>query len=42
MPENRTTNFISNLSYLKRYTYLYGLTGTLGLKPSQNFIKNTY
>ena len=34
--------FISNVTYIKRYTMLAGLTGTLGSKPEREFLQSTY
>ncbi len=52
-PENLTTSFISNIGYFNRYinknqqgevlsNKIYGLTGTLGSKDSQELLKDTY
>lgn len=42
-PETFTTNFLSNHAYFERYkTRLFGLTGTLGSKASQDVLRETY
>ena len=41
--EGLTTSFISNLGYFKRYgEKIYGMTGTLGSKNSQNLLTKAY
>ena len=41
--ENLITSSISNLEYFKRYeNNIYGLTGTIGPKESQNFLNTEY
>ena len=41
--ETFTTNFLSNMGYLKRYgTNLFGLTGTLGSDACKEALKNGY
>ncbi|CAF1368755.1 unnamed protein product [Didymodactylos carnosus] len=41
--ESLTTNFISNVTYFKRYGLnIYGLTGTLGSIKAQELLNNTY
>lgn len=43
IPENLTTNFISNVSFFQRYgSNIYGLTGTLGSSNSINLLNKTY
>ena len=38
-----STNFISNVGYFKRYSHrIYGLTGTLGSKETQELLKHAY
>lgn len=37
--EQMSTNFIANPTFFKRYKNIYGLTGTLGCKESQTFLK---
>ncbi|CAF4464266.1 unnamed protein product [Rotaria sp. Silwood2] len=41
-PERMCDSFYSNVTLFKKYKYLYGLTGTLGGKSSQKFIKKVY
>ncbi|CAF1048452.1 unnamed protein product [Rotaria sp. Silwood1] len=41
-PEHMCDSFYSNVTLFKKYEYLYGLTGTLGGKDAQNFIKTLY
>ena len=42
-PETITSSFLSNLSYFNRYkTNIYGMTGTLGEKDSQDLLKQAY
>ncbi|CAF3721548.1 unnamed protein product [Rotaria sp. Silwood1] len=41
-PEPMCDSFYSNVTLFKKYEYLYGLTGTLGGKDGQNFIKSVY
>lgn len=42
-PESLTTNYISNIAYFQRYgTNLFGLTGTLGSKESQELLERTF
>ncbi|CAF4121327.1 unnamed protein product [Rotaria magnacalcarata] len=41
--ESLTTNFISNVTYFKRYgSNIYGLTGTLGSENAQKLLRNIY
>lgn len=41
--ENLVTSFISNVGYFKRYGQnIFGLTGTIGTKQSQAFLKSEY
>jgi preprotein translocase subunit SecA len=41
--ESLTTNFISNVTYFKRYgSNIYGLTGTLGSDRARKLLNNTY
>ncbi|KAL4465263.1 hypothetical protein ABPG74_001977, partial [Tetrahymena malaccensis] len=40
--ESLTTNFLSNVSYFKEYSYIYGLTGTLGSDKSKEVLKSVY
>ncbi|CAM4888627.1 unnamed protein product [Rotaria socialis] len=42
-PESLSTNFISNVTYFKRYNkHIYGLTGTLGSISARQLLNNTY
>ncbi|EFA86030.1 hypothetical protein PPL_01263 [Heterostelium album PN500] len=42
-PENLTSNFISNISYIKLYkNNLFGLCGTLGAPEERTLLQNTY
>uniref|UniRef100_A0A914PSA0 Protein translocase subunit SecA n=1 Tax=Panagrolaimus davidi TaxID=227884 RepID=A0A914PSA0_9BILA len=42
-PENLTTNYISNVTYLQRYsTNLIGLTGTIGGDSDRKLLRNAY
>ncbi len=42
-PESLTPSFISNVAFFKRYgKNIYGLTGTLGSKGSQNLLSREY
>lgn len=36
------TNFLSNMSYFRRYRQLYGLTGTLGSTEAQHMLADIY
>ena len=41
--EALSPSFISNVEFFKRYgSNLYGMTGTLGSKKSQEFLEKTY
>ena len=41
--ENENTNFLSNISFFKRYNgNIYGVTGTFGGKNFQNILKEVY
>ena len=41
--ESLTTNFLSNVTYFKRYgSNIYGLTGTLGSENAQKLLSNIY
>lgn len=43
VPETITTNYISNISYFRRYkSNIYGMTGTLGSNTSRDFIHKVY
>ena len=43
IPENFTTNFISNVTYFKRYSpHIFGLTGTLGSNKARHLLNETY
>jgi hypothetical protein len=37
-----TSNFISNLGHFDKYTFIYGLTGTIGSIESKKFLHETY
>ena len=42
-PESFSTNFISNVTYFKRYGHnIYGLTGTLGCNEEKGLLEKTY
>lgn len=42
-PENLTTNFLSNISFFKRYNQnLFGISGTLGTPSNQESLFKTY
>jgi preprotein translocase subunit SecA len=41
-PERMCDSFYSNVTLFKKYQYLYGLSGTLGGKDAQEFIKKVY
>ncbi|CAF0923021.1 unnamed protein product [Adineta steineri] len=42
-PENLTTNFISNVTYFKRYSpRIFGLTGTLGSANARQLLNDIY
>ncbi|CAM2721942.1 unnamed protein product [Rotaria socialis] len=42
-PESFTTNFISNVTYFKRYSpNIFGLTGTLGSSNARQLLNETY
>lgn len=41
--ESLTTNFLSNISYIKRYgKNIFGLSGTLGSQETQKILSNVY
>ncbi|KAL4484317.1 hypothetical protein ABPG72_006428 [Tetrahymena utriculariae] len=40
--ESLTTNFLSNVQYFKQYSYIFGLTGTLGSNKSKEVLKLVY
>ena len=40
--ESLTSSFISNLSYIKKYNKIFGLTGTLGSKAEQDLLSTIY
>ncbi len=42
-PETLTTNYMSNLAFLRRYgSNVFGITGTVGSKASQDLLKECY
>jgi preprotein translocase subunit SecA len=41
-PERMCDSFYSNVTLFKKYQYLYGLSGTLGGKDAQEFIRKVY
>lgn len=40
--ETLTTNFLSNLGFMKKYSLLYGLTGTLGSAKARDVLRDVY
>ena len=40
--ESLTTNFLSNVSYIKNFKKIYGLTGTLGSPIARRVLENSY
>ena len=40
--ETFTTNFLSNIGFLKGYTRVFGLTGTLGSEKARSVLKEVY
>ncbi len=41
-PQTLKAVFVSNISYIKHYKVLNGLTGTLGSEPEREFLKEVY
>ena len=41
-PESLSTNYESNYAFFSRYTYTFGVTGTLGLPAHRSFLSETY
>ena len=40
--ETFTTNFLSNIGFINRYTQVYGLTGTLGSDKARSVLQSVY
>jgi len=40
--ETLTTNFLSNIGFIKNYSTVYGLTGTLGSEKAKKVLKQVY
>ena len=40
--ETRTTNFLSNIGFIKKYQQVFGLTGTLGSDTARKVLRDVY